>query len=310
VAVRYSAAQKKTKLATLKDNNVYYRFRSYLVVMDDEAEFIARLIGFGLSEKEARTYLHLLKYGSKTPSLLAKSLKTYREDVHRTLTGLIDKGMVRPSLDAPTIYAAVDLDAALESAVKKQESELREMEARKRELQELAQRQRFRPSDEVATFKIIKSVKEIVAFAHPVAAAAKNEVLLVSPEEFMTVASLFGLIDLAGEIIGRGARFRTLTDVSFGAIEVIEEALAVGEDVRHMEGYEGVYFCVLDRRMCFHAINLDLKRVSLSEPLAILYTDDPTYANYLVATFDILWEQSIPAAERIQELQRQGPPQV
>lgn len=184
------------------------------------------------------------------------------------------------------------------------------MEARKRELQELAQRQRFRPSDEVATFKIIKSVKEAVAFAHSIGAAAKSEVLVASPEDFMAVASLFGLIDLVGEIVGRRARFRTLTDVSFGAIEVIEKALAVGEDVRHMEGYEWVYFCVLDRRMCFHAINLDLKRVSLNEPLVMLYTDDPTYADYLVATFEILWEQSIPAAERIQELQRQGPPQV
>jgi sugar-specific transcriptional regulator TrmB len=81
--------------------------------MDIEDAFIARLIGFGLSEKEAQLYLHLLKYGPKTPSPLAKSLKTYREDVHRTLTSLIDKGMVHPSLDSPTIYTAVDLDTAL-----------------------------------------------------------------------------------------------------------------------------------------------------------------------------------------------------
>ncbi len=93
---------------------------------------------FRLSEKEARTYLYLLKYGPKTPSPLTKSLKTYREDVHRTLTSLIDKEMVRPSLDSLTIYAAIDLDTTLESAVKKRESELREMEVRKRELKELA----------------------------------------------------------------------------------------------------------------------------------------------------------------------------
>ena len=103
--------------------------------MTDDSEFITRLIGFGLSEKEAQLYLHLLKYGAKPPSLLAKSLKTYREDVYRTLTGLIDKGMVNPSLETPTVYAAVELNIALEAAFKKQETELREMERRKQELQ-------------------------------------------------------------------------------------------------------------------------------------------------------------------------------
>jgi len=113
--------------------------------------------------QKTRYVLHLLKYGPKTPSPLAKSLKTYREDVHRTLTSLIEKGMVRPSLDSPAVYAAVDLDAALDSALKKQQSELRRMERRKRELQELSKQQRFRPSDEVSTFKIIKSLNELIA---------------------------------------------------------------------------------------------------------------------------------------------------
>ena len=67
--------------------------------------------------------------------------------------------MVRPSLDSPTVYAAVDLDTALGSALQKQQSELREMEERKRELQELSQQQRFRPSDEVSTFKIIRALR-------------------------------------------------------------------------------------------------------------------------------------------------------
>ncbi len=73
--------------------------------MADDSEFITKLIGFGLSEKEAQVYLHLLKYGPKPSSLLVKSLKTYREDVHRTLTGLIDKGVVtRHSRRRRSIY--------------------------------------------------------------------------------------------------------------------------------------------------------------------------------------------------------------
>jgi sugar-specific transcriptional regulator TrmB len=151
-------------------------------LMDNDAAFVACPTGFGLSEKEAQLYLHLLKYGPKTSSPLAKSPKTYREDVHRTLTSLIEKGMVRPSLDAPTIYAAADFDTALDAALKKQESELRQMAARKRELQELSKRQRFRPSDEVTTFKIIKSVKELVAVSISSVNSIQDEVLLVVPQ--------------------------------------------------------------------------------------------------------------------------------
>jgi hypothetical protein len=71
--------------------------------MTGDDEVLTRLIGFGLSEKEAQLYLHLLRYSPKTPSPIAKSLKTYREDVRRTLSGLIDKGMVRPGDSKPLL---------------------------------------------------------------------------------------------------------------------------------------------------------------------------------------------------------------
>jgi Predicted transcriptional regulators len=126
------------------------------MMMTTDDEFAHRLIGFGLSEKEARVYLHLIKYGPNTQSRLAKALKTYREDVRRTLNSLIGKSMVRPSLDGSAVYTAVNLDAALDFAMKKQQSELLEMEARKRELKELVKQQRFRPSDNSSTFKMLK----------------------------------------------------------------------------------------------------------------------------------------------------------
>jgi sugar-specific transcriptional regulator TrmB len=276
--------------------------------MDDEAEFIARLIGFGLSEKEARTYLYLLKYGPKTPSPLAKSLKTYREDIHRTLTALMEKGMVRPSLDSPTIYAAVDLDAALDAALIKHASELREMEARKRELQELSAQQRFRPSDEVKTFKILKNIKELVSVGITSAALGQKEVIAVMPPEIVTISSLFGVTDEVKKLIGHGATVRLITDISYAAIPVIEEALSIGEVIRHYEKYRGIFFGVIDKKICFQGINVEINRISLNEPLAVLWTDDPTYAAYLAETFEMVWEQAVPAEEQLQQLHKQGPP--
>jgi sugar-specific transcriptional regulator TrmB len=277
------------------------------VTTDDE--FTRRLIGFGLSEKEAQLYLHLLKYGPKTPSLLAKSLQTYREDVHRTLMSLIEKGMVRPSLDSPTVYAAIDLDTALGSALQKQQSELREMEARKRELQELSQQQRFRPSDEVSTFKIIKSIKGLIAVAMPLIDPMQEEWRIAAPAYLTVVASLFGVNDAAYEFVKRGGKVRAIVDISYQVIEPVREMIAIGEEVRHIDQH-GIMFVVFDRRISISAINAEVKRIPLNEPVSGLWTDDPAYAQYLASTFEMVWGQSVPAELRIQELLERGPPQA
>lgn len=275
--------------------------------MATDKEFTQHLIGFGLSEKEAQLYLYLLKYGPKTPSPLAKSLKTYREDVHRTLTGLIEKGMVRPSLDSPTVYAAVDLETALESAVKQQKSELREMEARKRELQELSRQQQFRPSDEVSTFKIIKNTKELVGAVIPLIESMQDEWVVAAPGLATVVASLFGINDAVAEFIQRGGKVRAIVDISYPIIDNVREMLSIGEEVRHIDQH-GVMFVVFDQKHSITAISI-AENASLNAPQAALLTDDPEYAQYLASTFEMLWERSVPAAERIQELLKQGPSQ-
>ena len=270
-------------------------------MMADDSEFHHRLIGFGLSEKEAQLYLHLLKYGPKPPSLLAKSLKTYREDVYRTLTGLIDKGMVSPSLETPTVYAAVELDIALEAAFKKHETELREMERRKQELQELSKQQRFRPSDEFSTFKIVKSLRELIATALPTLASMEKEWVVVGDAIISVISSLYALED-DKKFLDRGGTIRLITDITYPYVEAIQQHLDIGIDIRHFDEYTGIMFSVFDRKISTSAINVDLKSVSLSQPLSMLWTDDPVYAEYLMSTFELLWEEAVPAAQRIQRV--------
>ncbi|HXY88219.1 MAG TPA: helix-turn-helix domain-containing protein [Candidatus Acidoferrales bacterium] len=274
--------------------------------MDVEEEFTGRLIKFGLSEKEARLYLHLLKYGPKPPTLLAKSLKTYREDVHRMLVNLVEKGMVNPSLDSPTVYAAVELDIALDATLKKHESELREMAMIKRELEEISKQQRFRPSDEVCTFKIIKSIKELIAIGTSLVASLERELMYVIPGEMLIFATLYGLTGTK-KLIKNGGQVRVITNISHSTIESAQQLSDIGEDVRHYNKYRGVYFGVWDRKICLNAINVGVRRISLDEPVAVLWTDDAAYAEYLISTFELLWKQSIPAAQRIKELLKEDP---
>ncbi len=278
--------------------------------MADDSEFIGKLIGFGLSEKEAQLYLHLLKYGAKPPSLLAKSLKTYREDIYRTLTGLTDKGMVNPSLETPTVYAAVELEIALEAAYKKHEAELRQMEIRKRELEDLSKQQRFRPSDEFATFKILKSVKEVMATCITLVNTSEKEYLVCVNEFAAVLADLFGINEAGKALVDRGGVIRAIYDISYSSLEMTQHLMNIGYDVRHFASYSGIMFNVWDRKRSMIALNADVRRFSLDESMSALLSDDLTYVNYLVSTFEVLWEQAVPAAQRIKELVKQGPPLV
>jgi len=82
----------------------------------------------------------------------------------------------------------------------------------------------------------------------------------------------------------------------------------MGLEVRHFDKSTGIMFLLFDKKISMTAINTNLKHVSLNEPVAALWTDEAIYANYLASTFELLWEQSIPAAQRIEELLKEGPP--
>ncbi len=86
---------------------------------------IKMLNDFGLNEKEAQLYVHLLRYGPKRAGDLARSLKTYRLEVYRKLTSLVNKNMVSAKKESPAVYSAVDLDKALNNVLLARQREIR-----------------------------------------------------------------------------------------------------------------------------------------------------------------------------------------
>jgi sugar-specific transcriptional regulator TrmB len=275
--------------------------------MAENSKFLSRLSSFGLSEKESQVYLYLLKYGPKSVSQLAKSLKTYREDVHRTLISLVDKHMVNKSLESPTVYAAVELDVALDAALKKHETELREMEIQKQELEEIVAQEHFHPPDESPTFKIITSLRELIGLTVTELATAVQEWVIVCPAVYFVVFSLY-TIEEAKTFIERGGRIRIITDFSYKYIEPVQQHLDAGVNVHQLTGYRGVTFSVFDKKISTSGINIDIDRTSLDVPVSVIWTDDYAYAARLMYTFEMLWKQAISAAPWIEKLLKEGAP--
>ena len=95
---------------------------------------------------------------------------------------------------------------------------------------------------------------------------------------------------------GGGGKQLAIIDLTYPIIGTIRELLDIGGDIRHF-GKQGFVYTVFDGKISISAINAELTRFSLDEPMKALYVEDRTYARYLTTTFEILWKQSIPAEE-------------
>ena len=215
--------------------------------------------------------------------------------------------MVRPSLDSPTLYTAVDVHTALESAIKKYESELREMEARKRQLQELSKKQQFRPSEEIATFTIIKNMKELTGTSLSAVGSIEEEHVFVFPAKALSIGAQAGIVDALKMLAARGVHVRGIVDIACPDPactdpRLVQELLDGDIDVRYIDQYRGLYFSVSDRKISASILYVDVERTSLNAPIRVLWVDDRTYAESLIANFELLWAQAVPAAGRIKEL--------
>ena len=107
--------------------------------------------------------------------------------------------------------------------------------------------------------------------------------------------------------IQKGGHIRGVSDIPCPYIDAVREHLDIGQSVRHSEKYQGVFMVVGDERKSISSMSIDVESLSIDTPLVALWSNDPTYAEYLMSTFKIAWEQSIPAAQRIEEMLNEGP---
>jgi len=179
--------------------------------MADDSEFITKLISFGLSEKEAQVYLHLLRYGAKPVAVVARHMKTYREDVYRTLRSLVGKNMVVESTSSPTVYAALPLETALDVTLTKHKLERQQMEKSKRELEELFDTMDSSPPVEWCSYRVLSGPNKMQAFSIQ---NLLNATYDISSFLWGSVLGLFfvsGILDIGADMVRRGVRARLLT---------------------------------------------------------------------------------------------------
>ncbi len=156
---------------------------------------------------------------------------------------------------------------------------------------------------------IITSVTDAIAVISQLLESAENEVVWLVPRSSLVYALRYNLIESSRALVQQGVRMRGIADFSYHYIDMLHKLLDAGEDVRHFDKHQELFMVVADTKS-ISSMSINIENLSLDTPIVALWSDDPTYAEYLMSIFETAWEQSVPAAQRIEELLKEGPSNI
>lgn len=94
------------------------------------------LTKFGLSPAQAKVFIYLRKFGSKTAPEIARALQLPRTETYHIVNSLQNMGIIKAELIIPTKYTALKMRNAIVSLVKLKQDRINSLAEREKELSE------------------------------------------------------------------------------------------------------------------------------------------------------------------------------
>jgi hypothetical protein len=154
---------------------------------------------------------------------------------------------------------------------------------------------------------IVESVKDALAVGSNIIESAKNEIVWLLPPSMVIFAAQYGIPKKSKNLIEHGGHVRSIFPISSQYVEFAQSLLDIGENLRHLDHYEGVFFLVGDKKQSISSIHVNVEDLSLDDRIVAFWSETPTYAEYLLTHFDQAWAQGVDAQERVNELLKQRP---
>jgi hypothetical protein len=154
---------------------------------------------------------------------------------------------------------------------------------------------------------VIESVKDALIVGSNLIQSAKNEVVWLLPPAMVIFAAQYGIPNKSKILIENGGHIRSIFHISPQYVELARPLLDIGEHLRHVDHYEGVFFLVADKKQSISSIHVNVEELLLNDKIVAFWSEAPTYAEYLLSHFDQAWAQGVDAQVRIRELLAQDP---
>jgi HTH-type transcriptional regulator, sugar sensing transcriptional regulator len=251
---------------------------------------LEKMMEYGLTEYEARTYLALLDLGTASARDIANLSRVPRTKIYSVLDELHQKQLAQVIPERPKRYEVVPFDVYLGTFEKQYLSRLRQIEEDKRFLRaEFAKAPRAQAAEKAGSFNVIKGRKNVVNKKYEMIARARGSVLKMGSE--FLAARLNYFLPALREKAAQGVRLELLCPVLDVSAPVVQDFLALGA-VRHATTRNlGSATLVVDDSevlMCHYVP--DDEHLFKGDDVAI-WSDDKAIVADMKATIMAAWEQ-------------------
>lgn len=270
----------------------------------ERTDLINSLVSFGLTPVQAQTYLTLLKLGSTTAKSISRSSDINRVDIYRALRNLKKYGIVEEKLGNPAEFVAVAPDQALDTLISarvRAVDNLRETKPDlKHNLEEYYRESRYiqtdSEEDDSELFLKVVYGEQMFRRVQTVALVSKREMVTVFAPPVMVIYDEMGIPDVEARRSRENLRIRAITNIIPENLDQCA-AYARAVELRHND---------LPPSQLRYTISDDEKLIlavgeapsDITEGTA-LWTNSKVMIKALRADFESLWQQSVPAKERI-----------
>ena len=148
---------------------------------------------------------------------------------------------------------------------------------------------------------VIESVRDALAVGSNIIEAAEKEVVWLLEPAILGLSFQFSIPKKSKMLIEKGGRVRGITKISGTSLDIVRKLLDNGEELRHIDQYQGAFMLIGDKKQSISSINVNTE-FGLDDPIVAFWTDDQAYADFLAATFEAAWNEAVDAEKRVREL--------
>ena len=266
----------------------------------------------GLSKREIQVYMFLAKSGVQSTSFVAKRLKMERVQAYRTFKKLQEKGFIEATLERPTRFTIVPFSALVDNFISTKKTEVAALTEQKQNLL-TAWQSISAPESEypVAKFSIITGKKKIYSKMLNMIEESKSEVIVLTTALGLIQEDIAGIFDAAVQPSQkRNVQVQIITDISRENLKVVERIdRDISEEnlnikLRHF-GMKSKFFprfLIKDEEEAILYAPFGNEASVLNLDDEGLWINDKMFISVLKAFFTQIWQSSIDASRRLDEL--------